>query len=127
MRDPPAETFARAGLGVLRGQCGGATDHPFPRSVSRSGARLPAPAVEVFTDGSVLHPHECRKGGGGFFLTDAEGATHRRHGPLPPPADDSRYPSFALPIEQIGADGLEKFRRGEDWLRSRHNELAMTD
>ena len=39
----------------------------------RTMARLPDAAVTVFTDGSVLHPKESRRGGGGFCLTDAEG------------------------------------------------------
>ena len=59
-------------------------------------------------------------GGGGL----ATGGLRRN--PPPRPADIECYPSFVFPIKQIGADGLPKIRRGEDWKRSRRNLLART-
>ena len=55
------------------------------------------------------------------------GPVGRPDGLLAPPADTDCFPSIAFPIEQIGADGANKIRRGEDWLRSGHNSLAQTD
>ncbi len=43
----------------------------------RTIASLPPPDLSVYTDGSVLAPDTCGHGGGGYFLTDAAGATHR--------------------------------------------------
>ena len=45
---------------------------------------------------------------------------------IPAPRDDECYPSIAFPILQVGADGLQKIRRGEDWKRSFHNRLSRT-
>jgi hypothetical protein len=45
---------------------------------------------------------------------------------MPAPEDTDCFPAISFPIEQIGADGKQKVRRGEDWLRSGHNALAVT-
>ena len=34
---------------------------------------------------------------------------------LPAPKDEECYPAIAFPIEQVGADGVDKIRRGEIW------------
>ena len=42
--------------------------------------------------------------------------------PLP---HERPYMAFALSIQQVGSDGKDKIRRGEDWRRSGHNSTCI--
>ena len=44
---------------------------------------------------------------------------------LPPCPDEEVYASAVFPIIQIGSDGQDKVRRGEDWRRSHHNATVV--
>ena len=61
-------------------------------------------------------------------VTRAEVMGH--HGPMPttPLPPGAHHIAMAFPIIQIGSDGQDKVRRGEDWRRSGHNSTVhVTD